>query len=253
MIVPLIVVSLIVGTLIGCVGVGGILLIPALSVFAGLTTHVSMATALFTFIFTGIVGTYLFQRRGTIDWRITIPVCVGATFFGYIGALVNSKVDASLLNIILSLIIIFAGFYTMYPRAADDSGRLDGRSTLQKLMLVAIGATVGFGSGLTGVGGPVLSVPIMVIIGFSPLTSIATSQVIQIVAAISGTIGNLQYGAIDFGVGSWVTIVELIGVFAGVYLAHNVKTNHLRNIVGIACILVGGMIFLRSSGLIDML
>ena len=249
----LVVVALIVGTLIGCVGVGGILLIPALSAFAGLTTHVSMATALFTFIFTGIVGTYLFQRRGTIDWRVTIPVCVGATFFGYFGALVNSKVDANLLNVILSLIIVFAGFYTMYPRPVDDSGRLDGRSPLQKLMLVAIGATVGFGSGLTGVGGPVLSVPIMVIIGFSPLTAIATSQVIQIVAALSGTIGNLQYGAIDFGVGAWVTIVELVGVFAGVYLAHSVKTKQLRNIVGVVCIVVGAVIFFRASGLLDFL
>ena len=37
-----------VGTLIGAVGIGGILLIPALTAFAGLPIHVAMATALFT-------------------------------------------------------------------------------------------------------------------------------------------------------------------------------------------------------------
>jgi len=253
MIVMLAVISLIVGTLIGCVGVGGILLIPALSVFANLTTHISMSTALFSFIFTGVVGTYLFQRRGSIDWRVTIPVCLGATFFGYLGALVNARVDANMLNIILALIIIFAGIYTLYPRATDESGRLNGRSPRQKAMLFGIGATVGFGSGLTGVGGPVLSVPIMVIIGFAPLVAIGTSQVIQIVAALSGTLGNLQFGAIDFSVGAWVTIIELIGVFVGVHLAHSAKTKQLRNFVGIVCIVVGSMIVFRAAGLSDLI
>lgn len=46
-----------VGGLIGTVGVGGILLIPALSALAGLSTHTAMGTALFSFIFTGLLGT----------------------------------------------------------------------------------------------------------------------------------------------------------------------------------------------------
>ena len=73
MIIGLMVVSLIVGLLIGAIGIGGILLIPAVNLLAGLTIHASMATALFTFIFTGILGTFLFHRRGSIDWSITIP------------------------------------------------------------------------------------------------------------------------------------------------------------------------------------
>ena len=56
MIILLLIVALIVGGLIGTVGVGGILLIPALSAFGGLTTHAAMATSLFSFIFTGILG-----------------------------------------------------------------------------------------------------------------------------------------------------------------------------------------------------
>jgi uncharacterized protein len=64
-----------VGALIGTVGVGGILLIPALAALGGLGIREAMATALFTFTFTGIAGTLLFQRKGSIDWRITWPVC----------------------------------------------------------------------------------------------------------------------------------------------------------------------------------
>lgn len=244
-------VALLVGTLIGCVGVGGILLIPALAAFSGMTTHMSMATALFSFIFTGIIGTWLYQRKGSIDWNITIPVCLGAVFFGYLGAMVNSGLNAVHLNIALACIIIFAGIYTYRPYKGKGLLAADGGSGGRRLVLFTIGATVGFGSGLTGVGGPVLSVPMMVILGFAPLTAIATSQVIQIVAAVSGTVGNIKFGGIDFVTGTWVTMVELAGVAIGAHIAHRSGAARLRTIVAVVCVLVGGFILVKSLLILD--
>lgn len=240
-------IALLVGTLIGSVGVGGILLIPALSALGGLTTQTSMATALFSFIFTGVLGTWMYQRRGSIDWGITLPVCLGAVFFGYLGALANSMANAALLNFILSLIIIFAGVYTFLPSGRLGKFSFSGESRWHLLLMLGIGAVVGFGSGLTGVGGPVLSVPFMVVLGFAPLTAIATSQVIQIVAAVSGTIGNLAYGSIDFAVAGWVSVLELLGVMIGVRIAHSSNTRQLRTLVAVVCVVVGGVILVRSS------
>lgn len=69
----LLLVAVLVGGLIGTVGVGGILLIPALNVLAGLSTHTAMGTALFSFIFTGLLGTWLFWRHGSIDCASPFP------------------------------------------------------------------------------------------------------------------------------------------------------------------------------------
>ena len=77
MLVALAVSSFLVGTLIGATGVGGVLLIPAIMFFGGLGTHEAMATALFSFLFAGIVATVSYQRYGTIDWRVTLPVVAG--------------------------------------------------------------------------------------------------------------------------------------------------------------------------------
>ena len=60
---------------------GGMLLIPALNLLGGLVIQKAMATALFTFIFTGAAGTWLFARRGSIDWKVAVPVCLGAAPF----------------------------------------------------------------------------------------------------------------------------------------------------------------------------
>lgn len=239
-------VSFVVGFFIGAVGVGGILLIPALTTFAGLSIHESAATALFTFIFTGIAGTWLFQRRGSISWRVSLPVCAGAVLFSFIGAMVNSMVNAQALNLIIALIIIFAGAYILIPSKRPHASHLDGRSKAQQLLLLAVGAVSGFGSGLSGAGGPLFSVPIMVLLGFFPLTAIGTSQVLQIISAASGSLGNLQYGSINFTVAAWITALELAGVFVGVRLAHAAKMHHLRNMAAALCIAVGGAMLVKS-------
>lgn len=245
MVVILVCVALIVGALIGTVGVGGILLIPALNMFAGLSTHASMATALFSFIFTGILGTWLYQRHGTIQWGITVPVCAGGLVSGYAGAMANAAVPAAALNLLLAGVIIFAGFYALFP-AKGGTIVYERGNTKQLCLLIVIGCVVGFGSGLTGVGGPVLSVPLMVIIGFHPLTAIATSQVIQITAALSGSMGNLSNGLINFQLAWWITLVELAGVALGVRLAHAVPSAVLKKMVSGVCILVGGFIAVRT-------
>lgn len=242
--IPLI--SLVVGMLIGAVGIGGILLIPALNVLGGLTIQEAMATALFTFIFTGAIGTFSFQRRGSINWGITVPLCLGAAIFGFFGAWENAKIDARGLSLMLSSVIIFAGVYTLSSSRLERSAILQGRPRMQQVLLVGIGAVVGFGSGLTGVGGPALSVPIMMLLGFSPLSTIGASQVVQILAGLSGTVGNLQFGSINYKFLFICTIFEVVGVLIGARVAHAVNAQTLRNFVSVLCILVGAGLMMRA-------
>jgi uncharacterized membrane protein YfcA len=113
-------------------------------------------------------------------------------------------------------------------------------------MLAGVVAVSGFGSGLSGAGGPLFSVPMMVLAGFVPLASVGASQVLQIVTAVFGTAGNLAYGQIDFGVAAWITAFELAGVVAGVRLAHAVSVDTLRRLAAVLCIAVGAFMLWRS-------
>jgi len=231
-----------IGILIGTVGIGGILLIPALSALAGFTLHEAMATALFTFVFTGSAGTIAFQRRGSIDWTLTVPVCLGAAPFAFAGAWLNSRATADLLGSLLAAIIIFAGIYALANWRGAGEPALHGRPAAQRGLLVAVGAIVGLGAGLAGVGGPVLSVPLMVLAGFPVLASIGTGQVIQIVAASAGTLGNLQFGAIGLELGLALAALEIVGVLAGARLAHAMSPLPLRRLVALLCIGVGAFL-----------
>ncbi len=232
-------VAIVVGLLIGMVGVGGVLLIPALGLLTPLSIQASMATALFTFVFTGVAATLLFQRRGSIDWSLTVPLCAGGAVFGFVGAWANSKLDAPVLTVILAVLIVLAGVYTLFGNAAARSAVFAGRPRAQRKLLFAVGAVTGFGSGLTGVGGPALSVPMMVMLGFPPLATVGASQVVQILAAASGSAGHLVHGAIDFKLAAMLVVFEVVGVYIGVHLAHAVNARTLRRGVGVLCIAVG--------------
>jgi uncharacterized membrane protein YfcA len=112
-------------------------------------------------------------------------------------------------------------------------------------LLAATGIVSGFGSGLSGAGGPLFSVPIMVILGFAPLAAVGASQVLQIVAALSGSLAGMQDGRIDFGIAAWVTGFELAGVAVGVRLAHAVSATMLRRMAAGLCIAVGTFMLAR--------
>lgn len=82
----MIIVGFIVGFLVGCTGMGGIILIPALVYLSGLSSHVAMGTTLFTFIFTTSLCSWLYIRLGPcglesddphLHRRVPVYVCGG--------------------------------------------------------------------------------------------------------------------------------------------------------------------------------
>jgi uncharacterized protein len=237
-------VSLVVGALIGAVGIGGILLIPGLVILGGMPIHAASATALFTFLFTGALSAWLFARRGSINWRASIPVCLGALAFSYLGAFVNALTDAIVLDRIIGGVILLAGINVIFPLAKI---RQRGPGPQSIVLLTAVGAAAGFGSGLTGAGGPLFSVPIMLSLGFAPLMTIGISQILQLVSAASGTAANMAYGTIDFNRAMLIVPFELVGVTLGVIIAHRANVSQLRRAAGWLCIVAGIFVLIRSG------
>jgi uncharacterized membrane protein YfcA len=238
-------VAVAVGFFIGAVGVGGVLLIPFLVLLCGLDIHSAAATALFTFLFTGLLGTWLFHRRGSIRWRLAVPVCLGATLAGYLGAAVAGRIDARPLTLLIAAIIMVAGLWVLRPVPASATPR-DGSRPGDRATLLGVGVAAGFGSGLSGAGGPLFSVPIMVLLGFAPLAAIGVSQVIQIVAAVSGSLASAQDQRIHWGIAAWATVFELAGVVAGTWFAHAVDAGLLRRVAAGLCIAVAALMAVRA-------
>jgi uncharacterized membrane protein YfcA len=242
----LVLISIGIGALVGGAGVGGFFLPPALVMLTNVTIHQGMATSLFTFIFTGVVGAIYFHRKGSMAWPLVAPVCIGAGSTGFAGAWIGHQLSVSILSLVLAAVILSVGVYTLATAGKDETVRMPQSRRRQWLTLAAIGALTGFLSGLTGIGGPALSVPLMVLCGFSVLSAIGVGQLLQIVGALSGTIANLKHGSIDFGLAGFVTAFEVVGVLLGAFIIHRVDIALIKRLVGGLCLVAGFTFILRT-------
>lgn len=184
-------VCLLVSFLVGLAGVGGILVPPVLILMSGLEPHTAMGTALASFIGTGFVGTWLYHKNGHYRFMEAVPFALGSFVCVAPGALVNARIDAGPLVMILAVIIVFAGACTLRP---PKPGRKGSPFWLGWKGRAVIGGATGFMAGLTGAGGPVASIPWMVLVGYSPIHAVALSMPYQIATSFSGSVGNMMGG-----------------------------------------------------------
>ena len=236
--------SVAVGLFIGVVGVGGVLLIPGLQYSAGLDIHAASATALFSFIFCGVLGTFLFERRGSINWRLSLPMCVGGLVFSFLGAWASSFVNSTTLVTVVALVIVLSGVTALLKPREEINSKLT-MPDISWLALFGIGALCGFGSGLSGAGGAVFLIPLLLLIGFPLLPAIGSAQIFQLASAISGSIANLLSGTVNFEVAIVTVVPLLVGVSVGVYLAHKMASTNLQRLAATLCVVVGVMLWVH--------
>ena len=99
------------------------------------------------------------------------------------------------------------------------------------LIQILIGLLTGVISGLIGVGGPVLMVPVLVFGGWPILKAVGVSQVLSVFASFSGTLNYLQAGHLSYSVALISLFGQLLGITAGSKVAHQLGGDKLKLIL----------------------
>ena len=232
----------VVGFLCGATSIGGILLIPAIQYGTGMPLPLASGTALCSFFFTAAVGSWLHWRRGNLKKELVLPQCLGALCFSFFGALTKHVVGDVALNGILAVLIILSGVAALRQARPVRSMETE-RGRFRYLLFV--GSFVGFMAGLTGMGGPVLSVPMMIVMGFSPMATVAAAQPFQMFACLSGSVGNIIIDQINWQVALFSVVLQSVGVWAGIRAARGMNTALLRKAIAFLCVFTGVVMLLR--------
>lgn len=233
--------SFAVGLLIGGVGVGGVLLVPALVYLGGVDIHVAIAAAMFGYLFTGVVGAAVYARRGSIRWPVAGWLCIGAAPAAFIGAWATNTIPKSALELVIAGFALFAGVNAL--RTPRTQGRPD--SAPGRAGLTLIGSVTGFASAMTGTGGPLVLVPALLWLRFPVLTAVGLGQAVQLPIATLATAGNIAYGRLDLVLGGAIAIGLAAGAAVGALAAHRAPRAVLRRIVAFVLIAAGLYIGLR--------
>ncbi len=255
-----------VGLLGGLLGVGGgIIMTPVqYMVFSsmGLPTDMAMklslGTSLLVILPTAISGAWRHHKERAVWWKAAIIMGSCSLVGSFGGATIATHLPGAGLRITFGVVILASGIRMLTAKTPQ----IEQEPRNNPWLWVACALPIGLVSGLLGVGGGILAVPIMTLtLRFKMHNAIATSLAMMILTSAGGVIGyivngigvpNLPANCIGYvSLSSWflLTIASIGMVQVGAIVAHRLPAKELRYIFLALLFYMG----LRMVGLFDWL
>lgn len=119
-----------------------------------------------------------------------------------------------------------------HARAADHhparaTAVADHSRYLPVTLLVPLGLAISVAAGIVGIGGPMLTVPLLVSLRVPVLEALAAAQASSVVIAVVGTVGYALHGSIDWPLALIVGLPEVAGVAIGWKIARALPSRSL--------------------------
>ena len=233
MIVP-VALGIAIGALVGLLGGGGsILAVPALVYAAGQGLPQAVATSLLVVGITAVFALLPRIRARQIAWRIALLFGTAGAVTAFAGAAVNRLLPDDVVLGLFAALMIGAGIRMLQEKpttgaaCAVDAGRINWRRCLPRTL--AGGLVVGFLTGLLGVGGGFLIIPVLVVVlGLSMETAIGTSLLIVAVNSAAGFAAHAGDTRLDVPVTVAFTVAAVVTALAVSQLATRLDTARLR-------------------------
>ncbi|MBX3591571.1 MAG: sulfite exporter TauE/SafE family protein [Burkholderiaceae bacterium] len=222
----------------GAAGIGGVLLVPALATIERIPAHTSIAAASVAFTVMGALALLRFRAEGRPlvgDPGLLLAAAPGAA----LGGLLVHEVQAKHLLAAVGLMLIASGLQGAVRPAAAPLPEPPPRA------LAFVGFFVGLGSAMTGTGGAVLLIPILLALRQPLQPTIAMSIAIQLPIGGFATAAHALAGAIEPVLATQLSLSLVGGAVAGRWCADRVPVRLIRRFVTVLLLTVGLWILWR--------
>jgi uncharacterized membrane protein YfcA len=232
----------------GLMGVGGgVIMVPLMVAYMGLTQHAAHGTSLAVMVFTGLASAIAYGWQGSLDLGVVIQLAVGTIAGARVGALLSRRVPADKLRQGFGLLVVVIGFRMVLPLPAADP-LLAAGSLAAIAATIVLGLLVGVLSGLMGVGGGIFMVPGMVLLlGMAQQEAQGVSLAVIVPTALSGAFTHNQHGNVSTEVVPWLAIPSVLTALLGSFAAHLLPAAILRQLFGLLLLYVGGRMALSGG------
>jgi len=195
------------------VGHGGASGYLALMAIFNMAPDVMKPTALFLNLFVSLTAFIQFYRGGHFKWKIFLPLALASVPLAFLGGMItiDPLVYKKILGVLLLIPIIR---FLFFPNIKVEQIR-DSNISLSVMM----GSSIGFLSGLIGIGGGIILSPILLLLRWTDQKQTAAISALFIfVNSLSGLGGQMSKGITFTNDMATYTIVAFIGGLCGAYL-----------------------------------
>jgi uncharacterized membrane protein YfcA len=228
-----------VGIISSALGLGGGFITTPSLILLGIDEAYAIGTVLCMIIFTALSSTIAYARQpNIIEYRTGLLVAITTAIGAIIGSTASSILateDPDIFRIIFALCLLpIAIKMIIFPKekknGSDISLEIEHDKEVifgferRELLSTLLGFIAGFASGLLGVGGGVVMVPVLVTVGKIPILMIFTS--------IAGAAVKISQGQIHPDLALFLIIGIIIGAQIGPLIIKKINTKQLQQIFG---------------------
>jgi len=251
---------------------GGLIIIPLLTLGFGVPMQEAIGASLIGVIATSTGAASKYVRQGLTNVRLALFLEMSTTLGSIFGALVAVYTDQTILFLMFSILLVYSGYTmlrrkeaTLTPEEVEAEGQLVdlscrymdpkenceisyGVKGLRKGLLFS--STAGILSGLMGVGGGLVKVPVMNICMCVPLkAATATSNFMIGVTALTGAIVFYGHGLLNSYLCAAVALGTFAGAYIGTFLMARYSSSQIRGWFAILLFVVAFTMVLKAFGL----
>lgn len=186
------------GLLGGYLGLGGgILMVPYLTVIAGVDIKTAVAVSLSAIVASSFTASTEFLKKGMVDLELAVIL----SLFGVIGNITGSQlspfIPAVYVTLLLSAILVYSAFSLIRTKNTTQT-QVQVESGMRRILAAIIACLAGFLAALVGIGGGVILVPLLFLVLGLPLSKArGTSSLIIGFSAAAATAVYYMSGQLD--------------------------------------------------------
>lgn len=223
---------------------GGIVLVPVLHYLLGFGWVEATQLSLVAIMVQSPTGVWQHARRGAVDWKVAAPLCLAGLLGVVIGDVLQPLLAVPWLKVLFAALMGLAALRLALPQAAAAVSADPKRLGLAGLYVLGLAA--GIIAKLLGIGGGLVTVPVLTLTGLPVHLAVGSSLVPVFTNAAVASAQALAQGlhwlpAIPLALGA------LAGVPTGARLAHSLKEQGLRRVFAAGLALAALYIGLTSG------
>ena len=238
--------SAMLGSMIG-VG-GGFIIVPLLTILAGFGIKEAVALSLLSIVANSLSATVVYVRENLVNFKLGLILETSTMLGAVVGANLLLIINEAVIEVIFGLVLIFAG-YRMIKGASLKEPEKPILNIRKKAYGISASFLAGFASGLLGIGGGLLKMPILVLLLSTPTRiAIGTSIFMISITSVTGAYIHFSNKLINFYYGAVGIIGAYLGAQIGSRISLRVKTSQLKRLFGVVLLFFSILMILRGLG-----
>lgn len=223
---------------------GGPFYVPIL-LFAKTPMHDAATISLTLILATSLSAMFVYLKNKLVDWKLAAIIDPPTDIMAFVGGYYSAYFSESVLQAILGCVLIMAGIFmikngTPKPLCLKNKTwwcwdrNFKGQSYRVNLLLILpVTAGIGILSGMLGITGGVIKLPLMVLVCGVPMDiAIATSTVMVAITALFGLAGHFMSGQADLSMLAPLALAAFIGGQIGSRLSIKSDKAKLKKVFG---------------------